>query len=207
MMKKYLILIFALSISSISFAQTETLFGRADSFGGFGGPIIEFSNINGTLVGDVGGGGAMVINDFFVGGYGMGNDGASVEFEGLNYDIDFAHGGLWFGYTMKQYKLVHMYSSFKIGWGATDLKIDGEKKFDDNLLALSPEIGLEFNITNWFKLGVTGGYRYVSGLEDLPVLENDDFSSMTGALTFRFGGYGDYKSYNHRSSEIGSLDF
>ena len=206
-MKKLLFLFCALTISTITFAQTETLFGKADSFGGFGGPMIEFSNINGTLVGDVGGGGALIINDFFFGGYGLGNDGASVEFEDKNYDIDFGHGGLWFGYTMNQHKLVHLYSSFKVGWGSVDLRIDDEKKFNDNLLALTPEIGVEFNVTNWFKLGVTGGFRYVSGIEELPVLTDDDFTGMTGALTFRFGGFGDYKSYNQRSIEIGSLDY
>ena len=108
---------------------------------------------------------------------------------------------------MNQHKLVHLYSSFKVGWGSVDLRIDDEKKFNDNLLALTPEIGVEFNVTNWFKLGVTGGFRYVSGIEELPVLTDDDFTGMTGALTFRFGGFGDYKSYNQRSIEIGSLDY
>lgn len=201
-MKFHLIIFCTLVLSTFTFGQTETLFGKADSFGGFGGPMIEFSNINGTLVGDVGGGGALIINDFFFGGYGFGNDAASVEFEGQNYDIDFGQGGLWFGYVYKQNKLVHLYSSFKVGWGSADLKIDGDKKFGDNLLALSPELGVEFNITDWFKLGITGGYRMVSGLEDLPVLTSDDFTGATGGITFRFGGFGDYQNYNNRTVDL-----
>lgn len=200
-MKKNILLFFALTLATISIAQTETFFGNNDSYGGFGGPMIEFSQINGTLVGDVGGGGGLIINDFFMGGYGLGSEGASVDFEEQSYDIDFGHGGLWFGYAHKEHKLVHVYSSLKIGWGSAELKIDGDKKFDDNLLALTPEAGIEFNITNWFKLGVTGGYRYVSGVDDLPVLTSDDFTGMTGALTFRFGGFGDYESYNQSKSK------
>ena len=70
------------------------MFSDETSYGGFGGPFIEFSSINGSLVADVGGGGAFSVNDFFFGGYGMGNDASSVEFEGQEYDIDFGHGGL-----------------------------------------------------------------------------------------------------------------
>jgi hypothetical protein len=62
-MKKYLLLFCAFAISTFTIAQTETLFGKADSFGGFGGPMIKFSSINGTVVGDVGGGGALIIKD------------------------------------------------------------------------------------------------------------------------------------------------
>ncbi len=174
------------------------MFSDETSYGGFGGPFIEFSSINGSLVADVGGGGAFSVNDFFFGGYGMGNDASSVEFEGQEYDIDFGHGGLWFGYALKSNKLVHVYSSFKVGWGSAKLKVNEDKRFDDNLLSLIPEAGLEVNLTNWFKLGFTAGYRYISGIDDLPVLTNDDFTGMTGALTFRFGGFGDYESYNER---------
>jgi len=198
-MKSFILLFFALTVSTLSIAQTETLFGNDTDFGGFGGPMVEFSNVNGQLVGDVGGGGALIINNFFVGGYGLGNDAASIDYQEQKYDIDFGHGGFWLGYALKEHKLVHLYTSFKVGWGSAELKIDGDKKFDDNLLALSPDIGVEFNITNWFKLGVTGGYRYVSGIENLADLSNDDFTGMTGALTFRFGGFGDYESYNDRN--------
>jgi len=193
-------------LSTLSYAQTETLFSDDNSYGGFGGPMIEFSNINGTLVGDVGGGGALVINDFFVGGYGLGTEGATVEFDGEPYDIGFGHGGLWFGYTFNQHKLIHIYSSFRVGWGSAKLRQDGDKKYSDNLLALAPEAGIELNITDWFKLGVSGGYRYVSGVDDLPALTSEDFTGMFGALTFRFGGFGDYDDYGHKRGDIDDDD-
>lgn len=187
--------------------RTQTLFSEENSYGGFGGPIIEFSKINGTTVGDVGGGGGFVVNGFFLGGYGLGNDGAQVVVENETLDIHFKHGGFWLGYAFKQNKLVHPYTSFRIGWGETELKQNDEKFYEDNLLALAPEIGLELNITNWFKIVAAAGYRSISGIDNLPVLTNEEFSGMYGALTFRFGGFGDYHSYNDRDDSNIEIDF
>jgi len=176
--------------------RTQTLFSDENSYGGFGGPIIEFSNINGTVVGDLGWGGAFSVNNFFLGGYKLGNDGAQTMIADERYDIHFGHGGFWMGYAFSESKLIHVYSSLRVGWGDAELKQNDDKFFDDNLLALSPELGLELNVTNWLRVGFTAGYRAVSGIDDLPNLSNDNFTSMYGALTFRFGGFGDYHSYN-----------
>lgn len=204
-MKTILLFVLSFTLSTAVIGQAETLFSDANSYGGFGGPFIEFSNINGTLVGDVGGGGALIINNLFIGGYGLGNDAASVTLENDEiYDIDFGHGGLWFGYTYNQHKLIHLYTSFRVGWGEVELLQNDDKAFDDNFLALAPEAGVELNITSWFKLGLSGGYRYVSGVEDLPVLTNADFTGMFGALTFRFGGFGDY---DYKDNDDKDIDF
>jgi len=175
--------------------KTETLLSSQNSYGGFGGPIIEFSNINGTLVGDVGGGGAFVVNNFFLGGYGLGNGDSQVTITNELYDINFRHGGFWMGYAFKQYKVIHIYSSFRVGWGQAELLQNDQKFYSDNLLALAPELGLELNISNWFKVALTGGLRTVSGIQSLPELGNDDFTGFFGGITFRFGGFGDYESY------------
>lgn len=202
------ILLFLLFCGSVTLgvAQTETLFDGNIDYGGFGGPMIEFSNINGQLVGDVGGGGGLVINSFFVGGYGLGNDGASVTIEEELYDIDFGHGGFWLGAALPQHKLFHAYASFRVGWGEVELEQNGDKMYDDNLLALAPELGIELNVTDWFKLGFSGGYRMVSGLDNLPVLDDSDFTGAYGALTFRFGGFGDYSSYDNDDDD-NNFDF
>ena len=197
-------------ITTISYGQDkqETLFGNVNHIGGFGGPMIEVSTVNGETVADVGGGGALILDNFFFGGYGLGTDAASINVGGENLDIDFGHGGLWFGFVAQPYKLMHLYSSFKLGWGSADLKDNyGDKLFSDNVLVLNPEVGVELNITNWFKLGITGGYRFVDGVTSLPGELNDDsFSSPFGALTFRFGGFGYYDSYDRDDKDF-DLDF
>ncbi len=207
-MKKICLLFVSILFTGSLIAQkTQTLFSDENSYGGFGGPIVEFSNINGITVGDVGGGGAFSVNNFFVGGYGLGNNGSQVTIDDKNYDIHFNHGGFWLGYTFKQHHLFHLYTSARIGWGKTELKRNDEKFYSDNLLALSPELGVELNVTNWFKVAFSGGYRNISGIDNLPELTDNDFTGAYGAITFRFGAFGNYRSYDKHHSEEDQEDY
>ena len=139
------------------------------------------------------------LDDFFIGGYGMGTDQPDItlqqdiggEIQDITYNIRFKHGGLWFGYTPRQYKMGHLYTSLKVGWGKAQLLNQDFDTPRDRIFVLTPEVGAEVNLTNWFKLGFTGGYRWVNGISRLPTLDDSDFSSPTGTITFRFGGFGD----------------
>lgn len=179
-------------------AQQETLFNNLDVTGAFGSVIVEGSNINGEIIGDVGGGGALLMSPIFVGGYGMGTKrGIHTVEEGPDagqYDLKFSHGGLWLGFVPRSDKLIHFYSSLKIGWGKARLRYeeDGENIFRDNIFVLTPEAGFEVNLTEWLKMSMTGGYRLVNGVTQLPELDNDDFSSPIGIITFHIGGFEDF---------------
>ena len=48
-------------IFQVARAQEETLISDLSFTGAFGGPILEFSQINGQLTADVGGGGALIL--------------------------------------------------------------------------------------------------------------------------------------------------
>ncbi|MBR9922695.1 MAG: hypothetical protein GYB31_17835 [Bacteroidetes bacterium] len=176
-------------------AQTETLFNNVEVNGAFGGPMVEFSEINGQTGVSIGGGGALVLNTFFIGGYGIGGQFADVLIEEDRRFIDFGHGGFWLGYTYKPHKLIHLYSDVKLGWGKARIKEfrDDDDEFSiysDPFFAVTPQIGLELNITDWLKVGFTGGYRFVSGIDELPVgLGEDQFNSPMGTITFRVGGF------------------
>lgn len=192
-MKKFLAIVLSLLCVQL-YAQEETLFSDLEVIGAFGGPLIEIGSINGEVGADVGGGGALVLNDFFLGGYGMGTDYPEYSIaegpDAGDYNIKFKHGGLWFGFTQRQFKLVHFYSSVKLGWGRTQLREDRETRYTDRIFALVPEAGIELNVAPFFKIGFTGGYRWVNGIDKLPGLGNEDFSSPVGIINFRFGGFG-----------------
>ena len=198
MKKAFFLILSGIGAMTLS-AQQETLFDDFTSFGAFGGPMVEISSINGEVGADVGGGGALVLDDFFIGGYGMGTDHPDLtlrqevngEMQDVNYNIRFKHGGMWFGYTPKQYKMGHLYSSLKVGWGHAQLLNDNFDTSKDRIFVLTPEVGAEVNLTSWFKVGFTAGYRWVNGISRLPTLNDSDFSSPTGVITFRFGGFGD----------------
>ncbi len=192
-MKQLLFFImFFFTVTSV-FAQHETLFSKARVVGGFGGPLLEFGNIKGDFVTSVGGGGGVIIDNFFIGGYGIG----SIENLHYRFDNDFrmdlAHGGLWLGYTPQSFKVFHPYFSTKIGWGFADFR---ESRFGptfsngDGIFVLTPEAGLELNLTKFFRIVGTVGYRWVTDVDQLEDYSNKDFQSLTGQLTFRFGWFG-----------------
>ena len=173
-------------------AQHETLFGKARVVGGFGAPIVEFG-ISNDLSTSVGGGGGIVINNFFLGGYGMG----SLDFDQLVNDelkeVELGHGGFWLGSTFKPHKILHLYGSARIGWGAVSIPVDDDDlQFDDldKVFVFTPELGVELNITKWFRLAATGGYRLVSGANEELGYRDEDFSGAVATLSFRFGWFG-----------------
>lgn len=192
-MKKILLFVgLWLSVFQLS-AQHETLFSKSRVIGGFGSPIIEFSNIKGDFTTSMGGGGAVVIDNFFIGAYGVGS------LEHLQYNIDrndfrmeLVHGGLWLGYTPNSFRIFHPYTSAKIGWGFADIRDSpfGISAEGDSVFVFTPEVGLELNLTRFFRLAGSIGYRMVSDVDQLEGYSNKDFSSLSGQITLRFGWFG-----------------
>ncbi|MCB0628780.1 MAG: hypothetical protein R2824_35585 [Saprospiraceae bacterium] len=174
-------------------AQHETLFNRARVVGGFGAPLIEMG-ISNDLNTSVGGGGGIVINNFFLGGYGMG----SVDFNELfdNGDVevlDIGHGGFWLGTTISPYKMLHFYTSARIGWGAVNVDLqDNNQKYSDidKIFVMTPELGVELNLTRWFRVVGTAGYRWVNGTSDGREYTDEDFSGAVATIALRFGWFG-----------------
>ena len=193
-MKKLSILLLGLLASIGLSAQQETLFGNIDVWGGFGAPIFEISTIADESIVSVGGGGAVIMDNFFFGGYGLGTDDANYRFEEEDYRIKYKNGGLWLGLTSNPYKLIHFYGSTRLGWGKAQLKQDGDIVFSDRIFTVTPELGFEVNVTQFFQLAITAGYRVTTGINDLPGLSNTDFSNIMGGITLRFGGFGDDES-------------
>lgn len=207
-MKKNLMLIVLSFLALQGFGQSETLFNRARVVGAFGAPITEFSQFKGDCIVSYGGGGGLIIDDFFIGGYGMGaGDIASFMEDDEKIELEMAHGGFWLGYTFRSYKLVHIFASTKLGWGGIDIEIDDNGyRNDDNIFVVTPELGLELNVFSWFKIAATAGYRSVSGVNTIKGQTNKDFSGMSGSLTFRFGGFGDWKRSRGNQNEKNGFD-
>ncbi len=194
-MKKQIFFLALTVLSTGLFAQKhETLFNKARVVGAFGAPIVEFGLYDGDDIGtSVGGGGALIIDNFFIGGYGIG----SSDFTDQLFDnedifrLDLGHGGFWLGFTTPHYKMVHVFSSVKLGWGALGIEFDDEDlDYDDGIFVVTPELGLELNIFRFFRIAATAGYRHVEGIRDNGNVAADAFNGMVGTLTFRFGGFG-----------------
>ncbi len=176
-------------------AQHETLFSNARLSGAFGGPIVEMG------IGDardmttaVGGGGGLVFRNFFLGAYGVG----SIDYDRLIEEedieeIELGHGGIWLGYTLAPHRVLHLYTSARLGWGGIGIDVTDNSPFPDdtdNVFVVTPEVGVELNVTKWFRVAGTVGYRFIDGVETGRGYRADDFSGTLANLTFRFGWFG-----------------
>ena len=193
-MKKVIAVIaFALLFVCQVSAQHETLFSRARVVGGFGAPIIEYG-LGNDLTTSVGGGGGIVIDNFFLGGYGLG----SVDFDRLfeEGDIDnleIGHGGFWLGYTFNPYRVIHLYTNARIGWGVLDVNFnDNNVRYSDldKIFVVTPELGIELNLTRWFRIAGSAGFRWVNGIDEDNGYKEDDFNGAVATVAFRFGWFG-----------------
>lgn len=190
MKKVFLMLVIALS-ASVIFAQQETLLRNTKVRGAFGGPIWEMG-FSDNIQTSYGGGGGIILNNIFIGGYGL----ATIDFEKLIFDGDLkhvklAHGGFWLGATYMPYKMLHIYGTTRIGWGAIDIKEDTPSlRSLDRVFVFTPEVGVEVNITTWMHLTGTIGYRYLTGTNPLNDYEDKDFRGATGSIGLRFGWFG-----------------
>ena len=127
---KQLQLIFLLFVAFNISAQNsgdETIFGDVDRIGGFGGPLFDFSDFGDNPNTAVGGGGGLILDAFFLGGYGMGSiDFSDLDSDGFNPEIiqglELKHGGLWLGFTPKQSKAIHPFASAKLGWAVSNMR-------------------------------------------------------------------------------------
>ncbi len=174
-------------------AQHETLFGRARLRGAFGGPIYEYGLSN-DLARAVGGGGGLVFDRFFIGAYGVGSVDFDQLFETGDVEVlDLGHGGLWLGTTWAPHNVLHLYLSTRAGWGALNVDFDDPNlEYDDldKIFVATPELGLELNVTRWFRVAGTAGYRWLRGANENRGYSNQDFSGWMGGVTLRFGWFG-----------------
>ena len=86
------------------------------------------------------------------------------------------------GYAPYAYKALHPQFMLLMGGGEVDLKDVG----DDNVFVIQPSAGIEINVFRWFRLGLEGGYRFVTNT-DLPAINDNDLSDFYGELKFKFG--------------------
>lgn len=169
----------------------QTLSNRSSfQIGGFGGPIIEFSDLDGNFGVSVGGGGGIMLNHFFIGVYGLGSTHDILKnIDADNFDVTLVHGGLWLGYDFSPHRLVHVTSSFRGGYGALLYGLEdnfSEYDFDDEIFTMTPEIGVELNVNRFVKIGTTFGYRWVKDVDSSPTSQQA-FDSYVGSFLIKFG--------------------
>jgi len=160
-------------------------------FTAFGGPMMSFTMVNGEFSHMMGGGGGLMINGFYFGGYGQG----MTNKVGINTNqhIDFGHGGFMTGVVIGGKRAIHPTFNTLIGWGNVSIENDDWRNNTDeeesSCFVFEPSLQIEMNFTRFFRLAVGGGYRLVSGMNGISDLGNGDFSEPSVSLAFKFGWF------------------
>lgn len=182
--------------------QQETLFDGKVSHGGFGGPVVKFSDIAGTTGVWVGGRGGWIINmssehaiSLGGGGYGLVTNHPAPDSQTVEPDIDYyalnGYGGFEIEYTNSSYKLVHFTLSSLIGGGGLMLRERDYNEFEeevDSYFVFEPGLHAELNVTTFFRISAGASYRMTSGISRYG-FSDSDFSGLNGVITLKFGGF------------------
>lgn len=196
---KKLLVVFLFVLGTVLYAQEETLLGDEEvSHGGFGGPVVKFTTIKDKFGVLVGGRGGWIINHSFViggGGYGLVNEIEGTRlYAGEKMLLNFGYGGFEMEYIMNWDKIAHGSVYLLIGGGGVNHRRSWEDDWDwdnketDAFFVLEPAVNLEVNMTSFFRFGVGASYRFVSGINENN-LEDNDFSGPSATLTLKFGKF------------------
>ena len=206
---KQLLFAIALFMSAQSFAQnlnkTKTSFETNFRNSGYGVVSTQYSKFNGQNALFTGAyGGWMIKHKLMVGlgGYWLATNHKGV---GLNAETreqnqyKMGYGGLMVEYAVYDNNWLHVTANtlagggiLKNGKGHGSIPDHGSDELKDidatGFYVVQPSVQVEYAVTNWFRIGAGGGYRYITG-SDQPGITDKKMSAPTANLSFKFGGF------------------
>ena len=201
------VIVLSLILSFQLFAQEETLVGNGEvTHGGFGGPVIKYTQVKGEPSVLVGGRGGWIINHTFIiggGGYGLANDikanNPLIIAPGITKPyLNFGYGGLELEYIIESDKLLHFSVYSLIGAGSVSYRAelfdhngsdcDSGGSPNDAFFVFEPAANVELNIVSFLRINAGVSYRFVSGV-NFDNLENSDLAGLSANLTLKFGTF------------------
>lgn len=193
---KYTI-IFLLVLSALPvFAQEQTLINGDIESGGFGGPAVKITSINGENTVLVGGRGGWIINHTFVlggAGYGLVTNVNANKTDTIHKFIEMGYGGLDLEYIASSDNLIHLSLGLLIGGGCIGYKDENDDEFNyhrsmTGFFILEPGVNANLNVTHFFRIACGVSYRYVSGSQS-SLSTNSGLSGPSAVLTLKFGKF------------------
>jgi hypothetical protein len=198
-MKTMLLTTLILALTIPALAQEQTLLGSETTHGGFGGPVVKFSQLDGRYATLAGGRGGWIVNHNLILGaaaYGLVEDNIdrhNINQSGSEY-LKMEYAGLMMEYDCHPQQLMHTSIIMLIGGGHIDNGFKGSKydRIDfepqDNFLVFEPEVNFTINMTSGIRLSTGVSYRFISGVESFG-MSNNDIAGPAASLTLRFGNF------------------
>ncbi|HAA12111.1 MAG TPA: hypothetical protein DCE41_10595 [Cytophagales bacterium] len=202
-MKRNLLLLLGIGIgilaTSQAYAQQQTLFSNQGitSVGGYGGPLLQFSTLNGRSATYSGGFGGMILNKSITitgGGMSLTSEAPVAEAISLNVDeaLDYSVelGGLYLGYSFFSDRVIHPEFTLLAGGGRVSQRNQfGDEYGASDVAMIIPGAEITMNVTSFFRLSLGANYRWVTG-SDTPGLSDAQLSRPGGYASFKFGFFG-----------------
>jgi hypothetical protein len=128
----------------------------------------------------VGGGGLVLLDEVGLAG----------SEAGTGFSLDLDYGGIFCRFWQPLSPRLTGELGLVLGAGNAGVKdrLSGTELGSDNFLVAEPEVSLSFRVLSWLRVGVSGGYRMVSGVEDLPRVSQGDLEGATGTISLQVGG-------------------
>ncbi len=214
-MKKIFLFLFAIVIvfplysqeNSKEESKEQTLFsGGSYKSGGYGAPEVKFTNVDDKFGVLVGGRGAWIINSTFAiggAGYGLVTSHSIPDYFTRDDTVAYlrtGYGGLYLSYINSSNELIHFTINTLIGAGGASYTSSISDLLNDNnrhdskvyessaYFIFEPQLGMEINVVKVFRIELTAGYRFISGLE-LSRTKSSDLSGFSGGIAFKFGSF------------------
>lgn len=197
-MKKFIFIFAFVAVSTMVLSQEreyQTILDNQDlRISGMGGPFMQFTSVAGEFGHMMGGGGAVLLNNFYFGGYGLGLTNAIPDYVNDNPSdrLTLGHGGFWIGYSLFGQKPIHVSFSSLIGWGEFGImQYEGYYPFiRDKIFVVAPTAEVELNLTRYLRIGGGISYNlYTMMDESMHGYRSSDISAPAGFLSFKFGWF------------------
>ncbi len=179
-----------------SLRRERTLFGDLDLSGLWGGPTYNYSATGDDWALVRGGFGGLELDDeVFIGYGGWSSRDAFTTDDALptgdRPTYDFRHGGFIVAYSPGADNTIHPRITTILGPGRIQGSYTGENgtvtDFRERMFVGQVMAGAELNLFQWFRLGIEGGYRFASGVNDVPNVTANDVSGAVVQIEARFG--------------------
>ena len=180
----------------------------------YAGPLAALSNVEGVLAADLGATGGFIYKKKFIAslygqkmvtGHTRTNLSISDYPTSTEGEIKMIQVGGIAGYIFKPEALLHWGVSSSVGVGKLELRVNDPvtmepgKTYSDRIFIVIPRFFAEINMTKWFKINVTGGYRFPGKVnsyytnqsgEEVLVFDKSDYTQPEFSVSLLFGTFG-----------------
>jgi hypothetical protein len=194
---KYVLLFLFMTTTVTALAQEQTLISGDIESGGFGGPAVKITRLNGETGVLVGGRGGWIVNHKFVlggGGYGLVTNVKAKTTDSIHQNIELGYGGLDLEYIASSDDLLHLSLGLLIGGGGIAYKDENDNFMDAHhramkgFFVLEPNVAANLNVTHFFRLAAGLSFRYINGLNST-LSTNADLSGPSVFFMLKFGTF------------------